>query len=268
MAVLEIPTSLPVANLSLSSVNLFLRCPDKWRRRYIDNEYEGPATPAMVLGSAVGAAEGAAYQTQIDTGQRPTSELVQDAFADEWLERTEREEIAWGADKPGLLKDTGVAAVKAYDLHIAPGVTPLYVEREFRLGFEGVDWGLAGFFDVEDDDETVRDLKVRGRKMTAVDADTDLQPTAYLLARRAEGRPASGFVFDTMVKTKTPYAEIVSTDRTDAQLDAFTHRLYGVAAEISWRVETGNWAYSAPGNFLCSERMCGYWHRCPGGGLR
>jgi hypothetical protein len=268
MSTLEIPTTLPVSSLSVSSVSLFQRCPEKWRRRYLENEYEGPKAAAMILGSAVGAAEGHAYQHQIDDGERPPTAQVLDVFVDEWAERTEREEIAWGADSPGTLKDTGVAAVKAYDLVVAPSVTPVSVERRFELQLAGVEWQFTGYFDLEDDEGLVRDLKVRGRRMSAADAQADPQPTAYLLARRSEGNPAAGFAFDTMIKTKTPYAEVLLTDRSDVQLNTFAHRLYDVAAEINWRVETGNWAGAPPGSWWCgSEKSCGYWPRCPYGGL-
>lgn len=268
MTELAIPTSLPVDNLSVSSINLFARCPEKWRRRYIDNEYEGPVSPAMVLGGAVGAAEGHAYQHQIDEGERPPSTLVQDVFSDEFDYRTESEEINWHGDTPGEAKDAGVAAVKAYDLLIVPTVTPVAVERRFQLQLEGVEWGVSGYFDVEDSDGLVRDLKVKGRKMSPADAAQDLQPTVYLLARKAEGQPAAGFVFDTMVRTRTPYAEVVPTDRTDRQLDSFTRRLYSIAAEMAWRIDSGNWTGAAPGHWACSERMCGYFNRCEYGGLR
>ena len=111
-------------------------------------------------------------------------------------------------------------------------------------------------------------MKVRKSKLSATDADSDLQPTAYLLARRAEGQPAPVFRYHTMVKTKSPYAEVVPTVRTDVQLDAFTGRVYRIAAEMQWRLETENWAGAVPGSWWCSHRMCGFWDTCPMGGLR
>src|SRR4051812_15419352 len=96
---LEIPTRLPVPHLSVSSLNSYIRCPIKWRNRYVLRQYEPPSAN-MVLGSAVHAAEGAAYQAQIDTGQRlPTPEVL-DLFSDEWDERTSREEVDYGNQKP------------------------------------------------------------------------------------------------------------------------------------------------------------------------
>jgi hypothetical protein len=264
---LEIPRVLPVENLSVSSINTYLKCPERWRRRYIDREYE-PASGAMILGSAVGAAEGHAYQVQIDGEDRPTTEDVLDLYAAEFDERSDREEIDWGDDKPGEIKDTGVLAVTAYEETVVPIVKPVAVEREFRLHFDGVDWGVTGYLDLEDDNDDVDDLKVRKSKLQPKDADADIQPPMYLLARRAEGKPARRFNFHTMVKTKTPYAEIVPTERTDRQLDSLINRVYQVAAEINWRLETDNWGGAVPGAWWCSERMCGYWAGCPMGGAR
>lgn len=264
---LDIPRTLPVAALSVSSINTYLRCPLRWKRRYVDREYE-PSSGAMILGSAVGAAEAASDQQQIDTGERHTTAEVLDLFADEWDDRAGREEVAWEGTRPGDIKDTGVAVVKAYEETVVPGLQPVSVEREFMLRFPGVDWAFTGFLDLEEADGTVSDRKVRGRKLSAGDAHIDLQPTAYLLARRTEGNPAPGFAFHAMVKTKTPYAEVVRTERTDRQLDAFVDRVLGIAAEIHWRLEHDVWAGTAPGTWWCSARFCGYYAQCPFGGAR
>lgn len=264
---LDVPRILPVDSFSASSIGTYLRCPDKWRRRYVEREYEQPSA-AMVLGSSVGAAEAQADYTQMNTGQRPGSDVTTDSFSDEWEERVEREEVQWNGKTPGEMKDTGLAVVKAYDEQIGPHVKPISVEREFNLAFDGVDWGYRGFLDLEEADGAVVDRKVRGSKLGKADADSDLQATSYLLARRAEANPASVFRFHVAVKTKVPYAEIVPTTRTDRQLDSFVDRLYRIAAEIQWRLENDNWGFSIPGAYWCGPRSCGYWDSCPAGGAR
>lgn len=52
---LDIPVRLPINNFSVSSINTYLKCPLKWKRRYIDGEYE-PPSGAMILGSQGSAA--------------------------------------------------------------------------------------------------------------------------------------------------------------------------------------------------------------------
>ena len=261
------PTSLPVEKLSVSSLNLLARCPERWHRRYILREYE-PPNGKMLLGSSVGAAEGQHYSQVIDTGEGFTLEQVQDEFSAEWDDRIGREDVDWGDDKPGDLKDSGVAALDAYHTQVAPLIIPVSVEREFNLTWPGVDWGLTGFLDLEEQDGTVADLKVRGKKLMRADADTDLQASSYLYARRAEGNPAPRFDFHTMVRTKRPYAEVVTTERTDRQLDAFADRVFLAASEIHWRASNDAWSGAAPGAWWCSDKFCGYWASCPFGGAR
>lgn len=270
MATLEIPTRLPVEHLSVSSIRLYLQCPEKWRRRYILREYEPPTGP-MILGSSVGAAAAQADHAQIDTGERLPVDDVVDLFADEWEDRVQRKEVDWRDDKPGQLKDAGIAVVRTYEQEVGPQLKPVSVERQFTLDFDGVDWSVIGYVDLElegAEGVVVADRKVRGRKLSAADAATDIQPTMYLLAKRAEGQPAPRFDFHTMVRTKTPTVEIVSTKRTDRQLDHFAGRILTVAAEINWRLEHDVWQGAVPGSWWCSQRSCGYWHACPMGGAR
>jgi hypothetical protein len=265
VSVLEVPRRLPVRTLSATSIACYLRCPELWRRRYIEHEYE-PTNGAMVLGAAVHAAEAQADSLQIETGERPGGELTQDAFADEWEDRTERQEVAYGNETKGALKDAGVGVLRAYDRDIAPHLQPVSSEREFRLTLPGVDWGFVGYIDLEEASGAIVDRKVVKRRKSQAEADSELQVAPYLLTRQAEGNPASRLEFHTMVHGAKPYAEVVPTTRTERQLDAFVERLYRIAAEVAWRLDTGNWAGAPPGSWWCSERFCAHWHRCPMGG--
>jgi hypothetical protein len=248
-----------VDHLSLASIQLFERCPEKWRRRYLEREYE-PPNGKMILGSAAGAAEAQSYALKIEDGEGFTTEQVRDEFDAEWEDRIHREEIEWGSDKPGELKDSGVLALECYHEIIAPEVVPISVEREFTLSWPGIDWSVIGYLDLEDADGDVRDLKMRGRRLSQKDADVDLQPTLYLAARRAEQTPAQAFVFDTMIRSARPYAEPVTTLRTDAQLDHMATRIFQAAIEIEWRTLTGNWTGAPPGSWFCGT--CSYMD-CP-----
>lgn len=261
------PASLPVSHLSVSSISLLAKCPEKWQRRYLQREYE-PPSGKMILGSAAGAAAGQHYSRVVETGEGLSTEAVLDEFSDEWEDRVSREEVAWGGDNPGELKDSGARALEAYHLGVAPQVVPVSVEREFTLSWPGVDWRFTGFLDLETVEGAVADLKMRGRSLSSAEAAKDLQPSAYLYARRAEDRPADRFEFHAMVRAARPYARVVSTVRSDRQLDLFVARVFQAAAEIDWRVERDAWSGAPPGAWWCGERACGYWQSCPWGGLR
>lgn len=244
------PSRLPVDYLSLSSLKAFMKCPEAWRRRYIDKESE-PPSGKMVLGGAAGAALTQHYGRQIETGEGLSTEDVLDEFSAEWDDRTGREEVDWGNETAGALKDSGAGALAVFHRVIAPTIVPLSVEREFELSWPGVEWVLTGFIDLEDDQDLVRDNKAIAKRMSQKDADADLQPDVYLAARRAELNPAAGFRFDTMVRNKTPVAEVLETERSDRRLDLLTDRIFGLAREIAWRTEEDCWSGASPNTWFC-----------------
>jgi hypothetical protein len=244
------PAQLPIDHLSLSSIKKFMTCPMKWKRHYLDHDPE-PSSGKMILGSAGHAALAQHYGDRIEGGPGFTAEQLLDEFAAEWEDRIAREDVSFGADTPGALKDSGAASLRVYHARIAPTVKPVAVEREFTFGWPGiVDWQITGFIDLEAGDGVLHDAKMTTRRMSRKDADADLQPTILLAARRAEGNPAAGFAFDTMVRNKTPVVDVVPTARTDRQLDALTGRIFALAREIEWRCETDCWSGAAPSDFL------------------
>lgn len=275
---LDPPAVLPVDHLSPSSYSLFKRCPEKWKRRYLDREYE-PSSPSMLLGTAVGAAERDSWSQQIDTGTRLDVVEVLDAYDDAWKLAMEREgdRVAWDGEKPARVKDQGAKVLPVYHRLVAPMVEPIAVEREFVVRFPGLQWSFKGYFDVEEE-HNVPDMKVRSRSrglVSAEEAAADVQPTSYLFARRAEGLSANRFEFHSLVQPgkREPSGPrdvlVTPTYRTGEQLDAFALDLFAVAAEIAWRAEYEVWTGPAKGVWWCSDRWCGYHAKCQfGGGVR
>jgi hypothetical protein len=263
------PRVLPVDHLSLSSIRTLMTCPERWRRRYLEAEYE-PPSGKMVLGSAAGAAEAQHYARKMDDGLGLSVADVLDEFDGEWETRLQRDDVQFGRDKPGDLKDSGYAALRAYHESIACYVRPVSVERRFELRWEGVEWSVVGFMDLEEviavpvqgegidlpAIEAVGDTKMIGKRKSQKEADSDLQTGMYLLARQAEGRPASKFRFHCMVRARTPFAELVETTRTPEQLDVMIDRIFAAASEIDWRTRNDCWSGAAPGTWFCST--CSY----------
>ncbi len=244
------PARLPVDHLSLSSLKMFINCPMKWKRRYLDHDAE-PSSGKMLLGSSAHAALAQHYSHRIEGGDGFSVEQLLDEFATDWEDRIAQEQVHFGGESPGALKDSGAGSLRVYHARIAPTIEPVAVERQFTFGWPGiVDWEITGFIDLEDTDGHVHDTKMMTRRMSHKDADADLQPTIILTARRAEGNPAAGFMFDTMVRNKVPVVDVVPTSRTDQQLDALTGRIFAVAREMAWRIEADCWSGAAPSNFL------------------
>lgn len=257
------PARLPVRRLSLSSIGLLRKCPMKWKRKYLDHDYE-PSTGKMVLGKCFGAAEAQSDHTWIESGEPLPTEDTLDAFAGEF-DLAASEDVDWQGNSPGELKDSGALALRIYHTQVPGLPAPIDAEREISLVIEDVPF--VSYLDVEREDGSVEDRKLTAKKLSQDAADQDPQASAYLAGRRAEGNPAERFVFDTAVRTKQPYSERVETSRTEEQLDHFLLSVLGAAEEIEWRTNTGNWAFAAPGAWWCSESQCGYWGSCPAGGL-
>ena len=143
-------------------------------------------------------------------------------------------------------------ALEIYHQRIVPQVVPVSVERQFTLNWTGLDWDVIGYMDFEDSSGAVRDMKMRGRRLSQKDADADPQPTLYLAARRAEADPAPGFAFDVMTRGSRPSAEVISTERTDRQLDQMFAWIFAIARDMEYRTTTGNWIGASPGTWFCS----------------
>lgn len=265
--------TLPIDHLSVSSIRTLRQCPERWRRRYVEREYE-PASGPMVIGKAVGAAEAQSDHDWMESDEPMSTADVLDAFADEW-EVAAAEDVDWREEQPAALKDSGAEALRAYHDSLIPETPkPIAVERRAELDVEGegVEVGFVAYLDLEVTGGVVIDRKVTQQRWSQAKADDDLQATGYLAARRAEaeslgGEPATGFAFDAMVRTRKPYAERIPTERTDEQLDAFLGMVTGAAEELRWRTESGNWSYAPDGAWWCGEKFCGYWSSCPAGGL-
>jgi len=145
---------------------------------------------------------------------------------------------------------------------------PLSVERKVELRFDGAQWSFVGYLDVEDASGEVIDLKVKARHLSQAEADHSAQASAYLLARSLEGRPARRFAFHSLRRgAKRADIQVVATERSQGQLEAFERRLAQTARAIARCVETGDWGYAAQEGWWCSAGPsgCPHFAACPGG---
>jgi len=235
-----VPAHLPVSQLSHSSLSLLWRCPERWRRRYVLRERESVGGRA-VIGKAVGAALTARFAAQI-AGHSLSLTDADDLYLAEFDDAAP---AAFFKDKepPAVLRRQGRQVLVAYLSRVAPTLRPLSVERKVELRFDGAQWSFVGYLDVEDASGEVIDLKVKARHLSQAEADHSAQASAYLLARSLEGRPARRFAFHSLRRgAKRADIQVVATERSQGQLEAFERRLAQTARAIARCVETGAWA--------------------------
>lgn len=269
---LVVPRRLPVRSngtrletLSISSLALFWRCPERWRRRYLERERE-PQSGAMIVGKAVGAAVTQHYSAQI-ASQSLSAVDVDDICGAEFDESALRPEAEFGEDDPAELRAHSREALRAYLSEIAPQVRPVSVERKVELRFSGAEWAFTGYLDVEDEAGTVIDVKVGKKHVTEAAAGRSPQATSYLLARALEGRPAERFEFHSVRRgaVRGERCQVVTTERTQGQLRALEQRIGQTARQIVRCADSGEWALSSPDGWWCAPRMCAFWASCPAG---
>lgn len=266
---LEAPRTLPVDHLSHSSINTYLGCPERWRRRYLELEYE-PTNQKMLCGKVVGNTVAAGYIDKIASGV-VNAELLTDTFDTQWTENTQ-EEVDWEGLEPGQVKDAAADSLLAY-APMMTDVTPVTVEESFEIRLPEAEWVTMGYMDWLTA-SPIYDLKVSAKTKTQDDLDYDSQATLYIAAKaiQEEGvrRP---FRWHAITRpspkgNRAAFVTELETTRTTTQINAMLERIALVAREIDHRVTTGDWQGAAPGYWLCSARSCGYWDSCRFGGLR
>jgi hypothetical protein len=71
-----------------------------------------------------------------------------------------------GEDDPDVLREQSREALRAYLTELASRVRPVSVERRFELRFDGAEWSIVGYLDVEDESGDTIDVKVGAKHVT------------------------------------------------------------------------------------------------------
>jgi CRISPR/Cas system-associated exonuclease Cas4 (RecB family) len=277
--------ALPKAHLSISQVNMFLRCPTQYKFRYVDDHMRPPGV-ATALGSGGHAALEVTHHHLVDHDIPAPTEQLLDCFSDKFKEISQTIED-WEEEKPGTIKDKGIALVRMYNEKMAPTVKPQVdahgsrgIEKKFELTVSGVP--MLGYIDLidanadiamsheelkqiqaimgpkwvaEDLRTAIADFKFVGKTMAQSMVDGSLQLTMYSLATGI-----AAVRFDQMIKTKIPKVKRATSIRT-RQDHAWLKR---VIREVAEAISKGVFPPTDPTNWVCSEKWCGYWHMCRG----
>jgi hypothetical protein len=146
--------------ISASQLNMFRRCPEQFRRRYVLGE-KVPPGPALVQGRADHEAVEANFVQKINSHEDlPTGE-VQARFAQAFDTTLDEfggpAELDWNEDDPvtgadakkkaAVLLDDGVRLVTAYHEQVSPLVQPLRVEDKFEVQLGGLPIPVKGAID-------------------------------------------------------------------------------------------------------------------------
>ena len=252
-------------HLSASQLETFCKCPEQWRRRYVEGEIMPPGIAAIKGKTLHAAAEGNFRQKIASYKDLPIEdfrELAAESFnaqvAGDYALSAEEERRGKRAVL-GEAKDAAIAMAEFHGRRQAPDYQPAIVEERFRIALPG-SHDLVGVIDLADEQDRVIDFKTSGKKKSQADADGSVQLTAYHVGHAAlRGRPPFELRLDTLVQTKNGISrDVVTTSRGRSDLAALAARLNVISASIN----AGIFPPAPPGSWQCSAKWCGYFRSC------
>jgi CRISPR/Cas system-associated exonuclease Cas4 (RecB family) len=276
--------ALPKKYLSISQVNMYLRCPKQYEFRYVKDKKQPPAVP-LALGTSGHAALETTHHHIVDHDVPAPTEQLLDSFSDKWTELSAQIED-WEGEQPGHVKDKGVALVRIYNERFAPTVKPQAdaekkergIEKKFEITVGGVP--MLGYIDLIDTNSPVAfseeelalmakygrvapeelrsavvDFKFKSKSMAQSEVDGSLQMTLYSLATGIYA-----IRFDQLLKTKKPTVKRAAAVRTK-QDHLWLQR---VVRDVADAISKGVFPPTDPTSWSCNAKWCGYFHLCRG----
>ena len=252
-------------HVSVSQVNTYLMCPEKYRHSYVVDTPPSHRPAALGFGSAIHHALAVFYGFLKAHGKKPSPGRVQAAFSDRWeVELRDSLPIRYrNGEDAGKVKDLGVAMLKRF---CEEGFVPdkvLAVEQPFSVAIPDPETGvileeaLVGAMDLiaEHEDKTfIIEHKTAARRFASDRLQHDMQPTSYQFAARELGIRDPGLAFQVLLKTRSPQVSFDIVTRSQAQelemLSTYAQVLKAVAQGIFWKGR----------GWMCGD--CQYRYRC------
>lgn len=247
---------LPTPSLSYTQISMYLKCPAQYEYRYV-NGFKTPPAVSLVEGSSAHKAVEVNNLHKIRHGEDLPVKQVVECFHDEFTTRSpEIEDWSDGGQiiTPDVVHDRGPKYLGAYMGKFAPEIAPLSSEREWNVLVAG---GIPfiSYVDLETESHTWDYKTVTSRSpYLRATPESSLQLAIYA---RLTGRTYAGYI--AFLKDKGEVRTIEGRAPANTWIHA-EETILRVARGIS----AGVFPLTAPDNWACSEKFCGYWDRCRG----
>jgi hypothetical protein len=245
---------------------MYWRCPEQYRRRYIEGERIPPGI-AMMTGTAVHKGIEHNFRRKIETHEDlPGARIAEAAVAGFEQATKDGYTLTKEEDKIGRARVLGTAieqTVALAHLHAeeqAPDYQPVEVEQATRMIFPTAAADLLAITDLRDDQGRVTDFKTSAKSKPGAEVDYSMQLTIYAAAYWVDrGIPPVEVRLDTLVKTKKPKRQLLRSTRGKADIEVLIGRI-----NITLKaMQSGNFPPCPPDAWQCSDRWCGYFRTCP-----
>ena len=236
--------------LSLTQVQMYLRCGLQYWFRYIEGK-KVPPRGAAIVGRACHRALEHDFKTALKEGVHEPVDVLLDVYNEAFKAESERE-VLWDRETPEEGFKSGRAVLERFATNGMETIVPVAVEEEVELPlFDGIN--LKVVIDLEDIAEGILDHKITTRKINAQDFAGDLQLRVYSYAKRQ-----SRVGFNVLVRKKSPEIQLLRGKLQEADWNWALNILGYVAQGIQRQV----FLPAPPGAWWCSPQWCGYWEEC------
>lgn len=247
-----------------SMVGMWLKCPEAFRRRYIENEIMPPGITAR-RGSATHKAAQINHRQKIKTAIDLPLDDLKDATRDEYVSLLTNEGVYIPKEQLSEKKkiinnglNEALRATSVYREEIAPKIQPASAEATIEVVIPGIPLPIRGTTDCEDVAGYIHDLKVMKTKSQEW-ADHTVQPSFYYILYRAfHGKWPEGFKYQMVIPNATMVHKEIVTTRDMRQIKATLRIVEAFLKDLN----TGNFKPADPESWICSPLFCGYYHSC------
>jgi hypothetical protein len=253
-------------HFSFSSLDMHESCAECWRRRYICGEKIPPGI-ALLIGTGTDRGMQHNFSQKIESHvDLPAPDIVgaavagfEEAVARDGVE-LDADEKTIGQDKVlGQAKDLVASLANVHATDQAPDYQPVALQHPASIEFPSASHDLVGWIDMIDDRDIVTDFKTGAKRKNQKDVDNSLQLTIYAAAYRREfGSMPVAVQLDTLVKTKKPGRQLLTSTRSMADLEMMINRINVMLQSI----QSGIFTPAPVGAWKCSPKFCGYWPTC------
>jgi len=257
--------NLPFDHISHSQISMYRRCPEQYRRRYIEGEKIPPGV-SLLKGGAVH--EGIKFNNRqkIETYEDlPGNQIIDCSVAgfekrvgEEGYILTKDEQSRGAKIVLGEAKDRVAYMSGFYREEMAPAIQPTLAEERIMVNLPDIP-PVNMVLDCIDDKKRIRDSKLSKRKKSEKDVEGSMQLTLYAIAYRVlTGELPDAVIFDVLIDKKNPEYQVLSSTR---DMEDFRVGLEIVKAVIEG-ISKGSFPPAAEGSWACDPRYCGYYHTC------
>jgi len=256
-----------------SMLNMFLRCGEQGRRRYIEKEIIPPGI-ALGRGTAVHSANKTNLRQKISSHQDLPLADLQDCARDGYIKSFKhgvylpKEQIS---DKKKLLNEglnDALRCTKVYGERVAPYVQPLQVEEPFEVEAPGLEITLAGRMDYQEK-PTIGDLKSTTKAWAEGQIEKEIQVPFYSFAHEKWKGVRPEFVYHILIARRGKDGRPTSEDLQEQKMtvdDKHYNALFAKIRVFLQMLKTGTFPYANPSIWYCNPQYCGYYYTCPGQG--